>query len=467
MSLTTRLTAFALAALAVVLAGFSATLYGLAYAHLHRQDDERLAAALDTLAAACEVNSEGVEWEPTERRLHIGADAAAVRWVITTEKGAVLGRSPGLTDTDEQDLRTATSAGWRYDWRHLEPDLPFDPSTVTPPRHTFIDITAAVSTAPTRAVLRWLAAALTGVSGAIWLLALPASRWVCRRALRPVQAMAKQADTMQAADRDARLAVAPTGDELEALGRAFNGLLDRMHEAHERQRRFTGDASHQLRTPLAGLLGQVEVSLRQARTADEYRRVLERVHRQGQHLSQIVEMLLFLARADADALPAALETVDLSMWLHQYLLRWADHPRAADLRLKAGSGPSGVKVQPPLLGQLLDNLLDNAVKYSPPNTPIIVRLTASPSAVSVAVEDCGDGISPDDLPHVFTPFYRSDSARRHGRPGVGLGLSVAQRIARLFGGTLTVSSTASDGSRFELTLPRVVVNEPAELSPAK
>ena len=276
--------------------------------------------------------------------------------------------------------------------------------------------------------------------------------------MRPVQTMAAKADAMCAEGGARHLDVAPTGDELEALGRAFNGLLDRLNEALERQRRFTGDASHQLRTPLAGLLGQVEVSLRQARSADEYRRVLDSVRRQGQNLGQIVEMLLFLARADADALPAELGLVDLAVWLPEYGQRWLDHPRAGDLQLELPAVPCGVEIQPPLLGQLLENLFDNACKYSPPNTPVIVRLTAEATTIALVVEDRGDGIPPEDVPHIFEPFYRSAKARRQGRPGVGLGLSVAQRIARLFGAMLTVRSNPGDGSRFELTLPRVAVH---------
>jgi len=264
--------------------------------------------------------------------------------------------------------------------------------------------------------------------------------------------MAAQADAMRAVDRGSRLEVAPTADELAALGQAFNGLLDRLEEAHERQRRFTGDASHQLRTPLTALLGQVEVALRQPRPADEYRRVLESAQRQGRNLTQIVEMLLFLARADADALPAELESVDLAEWLPTYLSHWSQHSRAADLHLNV-SAPCQVHAQPALLGQLLDNLIDNALKYSPPGSPVTLRANVARSSVTLAVEDRGDGITAGDLSHVFEPFFRSERAHRHNQSGVGLGLSIARRIAMLFGGTLTAQSHVGEGSRFELRLP--------------
>jgi len=461
MSLTTRMTAFALAALAAVLIGFSLTLYALAWSHLHRHDDERLIAAMETLSAAVEVNPDGVEWEANVRQMRVGRDEPdeAIRWVIVADAGAVVDRAPGLNDAELQDLLASRSPrDWKYGQSRVQHhELGSVP--IAPEKHRWLDITAAVPLAPTRAALRWLALSLTGISGAIWLLALPTSRWVCRRALRPVRAMAAQADAMRAVDRGSRLEVAPTADELAALGHAFNGLLDRLDESYERQRRFTGDASHQLRTPLAALLIQVEVALRQPRPVEEYRRVLERVHRQGQNLTQIVEMLLFLARADAEALPAELETVDLTDWLPGYLSRWSQYPRAADLHIEA-AGCCHVRVQPPMLGQLLDNLIDNAFKYSQPGSPVTLQLNVDGRSTKLAVEDHGDGIAAEDLPLVFEPFYRSERARKLDRPGVGLGLSVALRIARLFGGTLTAHSQVGEGSRFELTLP--IAESPAE-----
>src|SRR5262249_27189914 len=120
-----------------------------------------------------------------------------------------------------------------------------------------------------------------------------------------------------------------------------------------------------------------------------------------------------------------------------------------------------VKAQTPLLGQLVDNLLDNACKYSEPGTPVTLRVRAEDGGVSLAVEDEGHGIEPADLAHVFEPFYRSPQARKLGRGGVGLGLAVARRIAEAFGGELSVASTPDKGSRFELRLPLESAPPPA------
>jgi signal transduction histidine kinase len=299
-----------------------------------------------------------------------------------------------------------------------------------------------------------LALALAGLSAALLVTAALLARRLCRRALRPVTQMAGAARAMSATDLGLRLPGPGTGDELEDLCRAFNELLGRVQEAFERQRRFTGDASHQLRTPLAVMLGQLEVALRRERPAGEYREALSVAHAQAERLRRIVEALLFLARADAEALLPDLEVVDLGDWLTAHLRHWDGHARRDNLSLNIPPDPPRrVRVQPALLGQLVDNLLDNALNYSEPGTPVTVTIEDAPGGATLTVADAGCGIAPEDLPHVFEPFYRSAQARRLGRAGVGLGLAVARRIAVALGGALTAESTPGAGSRFHLRLP--------------
>jgi signal transduction histidine kinase len=195
--------------------------------------------------------------------------------------------------------------------------------------------------------------------------------------------------------------------------------------------------------------------LRRSRSPEEYQRVLCVVQEQTAHLRKVVEMLLFLARADADAALPDLEIVDLAAWLPGHVQSWSDHARASDVRLEpASSTPMHVKVHPPLLGQLVDNLFDNAGKYSDPGTAITLRLAVDPLHVFLAVQDEGPGIAAGDIPHVFDPFYRSSEARRSGADGVGLGLAVAQRIAVSLGGEISVQSQTGRGTRFTLRLLR-------------
>ena len=465
MTLTNRLLAFFLTMLALVLASFSLTLYLLAHEYLDGIAADRLDAALDTLAAAAELRTDGVEWEPAERQLRLGParKTDAIAWSVSDPDGNVIDRSgdpmPAEADRLRTDRRMASKGErWLFRQRWVEPG----PSTVPGPRpgekidqlYPRLSLVVGGSLEPVRTTLRWLAGAMTVLSIAIWTFTLIAGRSVCRRALLPVRQMADATRTIDVADLAGRLPRAGTGDELDDLSGAFNDLLDRLDESFERQRRFTAEASHQLRTPLTALLGQIEVSLRRQRTADEYSQTLMSVHGQGERLAKIVESLLFLASsADADAQAPGLIPIELRSWLAMHLSSWSHHPRFADIAHEVdGAGPFAVVVQPVLLGELLNILLDNACKFSAPGTPIVVRLRDVGGRIELSVEDRGPGIAAADLPHLFTPFFRSPDARKRGIDGIGLGLAIARRIASAFGGTIA-AEVLPVGVRLALALP--------------
>jgi heavy metal sensor kinase len=343
--------------------------------------------------------------------------------------------------------------------------LPHPPTTSTAPptgqavespdkkRYQVLELVVAAPLAPLEQTLRALALGLTTLSVGAWCLAALLGRWLCQRALAPVTTMAQIARKITAQELDQRLPRPGTADELESLTSAFNDLLTRLQDSFERQQRFTGEASHQLRTPLTAMLGQVEVALRRDRPGEEYRRVLGLVQKQALHLRQIIEMLLFLARADAEAKLPELQLLDLDDWLAQYLPAWEHHPRCGDIRREAGGTHLTVHAHPGLLGQALDNLLDNACKYSQPGTEIVVRTWRQENEVRLAVEDHGYGIGPEELARVFEPFFRSPEVRRRGIQGIGLGLAVTARIIAALGGHIEVESPAGGGCRFVIGLP--------------
>jgi signal transduction histidine kinase len=470
MSLATRLSLFFLAALALVLGAFSVSLYALARSHLLHQLDERSGAALDTLTAATDIEPGGLEWDPSERLLALGGkDGAPLLWGVFDEQGQPVDVPPGAASllggqaerrgTGDQAAADVSWQGapWRLTSRTLRApagsaDAPQD-GEPGKRRYRTLVLVVGVPLDPVLETLHTLAAVLTGLSLATWLAAALAGRWLSRRALVPVAKMAQAARAITPDDLGSRLPGPGTGDELADLGRAFNDLLDRLHDSFERQRRFTGEASHQLRTPLTAMLGQVEVALRRERSPEEYRRVLGLLQKQAGHLRQIVEMLLFLARADAEAKLPELEPLDLPCWLADHLQSWQGHPRHGDLRAEVdAAGPLGVRTHPGLLGQAVDNLLDNACKYSPAGSPILVRVARQGDEVQLAVEDQGQGIAADELPHVFEPFFRSPEARRRGIGGVGLGLAVTARIVAALGGHISAASRPGEGSTFVIRL---------------
>jgi signal transduction histidine kinase len=202
------------------------------------------------------------------------------------------------------------------------------------------------------------------------------------------------------------------------------------------------------------MLGQVDVALRRDRTTVEYHRTVVSVQEQATRLRQIIETLLFLSREDAESSPPESERIELNGWLCEHLTTWKLHPRHDDLRLEAdASQPLWVSVHAGLLGQAVDNLLDNACKYSKPGSTIRARTAHTESTALLAVEDCGYGIPEEDVAYVLEPFFRSTDARRRGVDGAGLGLSLVNRIASTLGGQVVVQSIIGRGSVFTLSFP--------------
>ena len=460
MTLTRRLSLIFLTTLAVVLLGFSVTLYLLARNYLYRQAGDHLVSALDTLAVGVESGPGGLEWEPNERVLPFRTANSPVVWQISDESHRIVDKQgpDGLEHLLASAGKWPDLVHWQGgNWLVAERQLQASGAKALSAgehRYTALHIAAAVSLKPVETTLLRLAGALVVVSGTIWVVALAAAWYVSRRALRPIHRMAQAARSMSAAEMGQRLPVSTTGDELEDLSRAFNGLLDRLQDSFERQQRFAGQASHQLRTPLTALLGQVEVTLRRPRGAEEYREALTAVHAQGVHLRKIVEALLFLTRADAEANLPGLEAIALGPWLEDHMASWSGNARAEDIHIEPGpAGLPTVRAQPVLLGEVVNVLVENACKYSPPGTPISLRLGREGSHVCLTVEDSGPGIADEDMPHVCEPFFRAADVRRRGIAGVGLGLAIARRLISAFGGQLAVKSQAGQGSQFIVSLP--------------
>ena len=475
MSLAARVSGFFLFTLALVLAGVSVTLYLLSSAHLHRDLDERLGLALDMLTTSVDVDPGRVEWNLGARPevLVVQPDETPVFWLVADHVGTTVDRTWDVGSADLLALaKLAPTAGHSHEthtdsrggrWRAALRRIHAGPitgevnqsagvpvGTTNEPRSLVLSTVASLE--PVEAGLRNVALVLTTLSIVFWLLAALVGWRLCKRALLPVTRMAKAAGSMSMAHGDQHLPMPGTGDELDLLAGSFNGLLDRLHQEFERQKRFTGDASHQLRTPLAALLGQLEVARRRERSVEEYRRVLDEVHGEALRLRQIVESLLFMARAESEAGTPELEPIELVLWVRERVACRGLGERYPGIKENVTThAPAWVQVQPQLLGQLLENLLDNASKYSPEGKPIVVEVGREGEYVTLAVQDNGPGIDARDLAHLFEPFYRSAKSRR--RPGVGLGLAVVERIATVFGGTVRAESEPGHGSRFIVRLP--------------
>lgn len=248
-------------------------------------------------------------------------------------------------------------------------------------------------------------------------------------------------------------------DEVGLLAQTFDRLLERIQSAMARERQFSADASHELRSPLTALKGELSVTLARERTAEEYRRVLEVLESTVDDMSLLVEDLLSLSRATAGVLRQ--EEFNLAVLLEQMCERMQVVTDARGLRLTLHTDPSPLLLIADRIkvSRLLTNLIDNAVRYTPRGGSIHVQTRLDGPHVCVEVIDTGIGIAAEHLPHVFERFYRADNARtRDGAGGSGLGLAIADAIARAHGGRITITSTLGRGSTFCVRLPRVTTN---------
>lgn len=474
MTLVHRMSVFFLAILAIVLAGLSICIHIVAHEYLIERDDETLNDALVVLTAAAEQLENGVEWEPYERQVGIGLDPSndQPRWTVRDADLSIVDHSinlgthsPLLEESIKEKADVESWAQeydgtlWHFRSRWVHPTgigAPTEPHLKTYDR---LLLTVGLNLEPTARTLRNLTLTLTGLSLGIWLFAAGFGTWAMQRALRPLTAMADGSRAIAGTDLSARIPDPQTGDELADLAKAFNDLLSRAQESLQRQQRFSSDASHQLRTPLTSMIGHIDVALRRERTSEEYLRVLRLVRQNAAHLNMIVDSLLFLARADREFPLSEKKRTELNSWTEEQLVRWQTHPRIGDIRRSLAAEPIYVSVHQNLLGQLFDNLLDNAIKYSEPGSAITIATRSDGTEGELVVSDTGIGIREQDIPRLFEPFYRGAATVKSVRSGVGLGLSVVKRIADGMGAGVRVESAVNKGSRFIVSIPLSDANQ--------
>jgi len=277
--------------------------------------------------------------------------------------------------------------------------------------------------------------------------------WISRRALSPVDELTNAAMRISVENLSERLPVRNTGDELQRLAETWNDMLGRLQASVQRITSFTADASHELRTPISVILTSAELALRRERDAAEYRAALTGIVSEAERMTGLTEDLLALARADSSQAAPPFESVDLGALAKEVVSEVTANAKRRKIAVTAEADPNApnVRANHSALRRVLLILLDNALKHTPPGGSIEVRSTATPGGATISVRDTGEGIAAADLTHVFERFYRADKSRT-GQNGVGLGLSIAQAIARMHGSEIHVESAPAAGSRFFLSL---------------
>lgn len=276
--------------------------------------------------------------------------------------------------------------------------------------------------------------------------------FLAARALAPIDKITRTARHISAEDLSARLNPPETDDEVGRLAATFDSMLARLEDAFRRERQFTADASHELRTPLSAMQTIMDSTLARQRAPAEYEQALIDLSQEAERMRTLTEGLLHLARNDATRQPAKFECVNLSILLKDVVdsLR----PLAEDKRLKLIDNVPDDDLT--LMGdsdgliRLFVNLLDNAIKYTEQGFITISAKPKDDQLLAVTISDTGVGITPEHLPHIFDRFYRVDKSR--SKNGIGLGLAIAQNVARAHGGEIAVESKVGKGTTFIVQL---------------
>jgi heavy metal sensor kinase len=305
--------------------------------------------------------------------------------------------------------------------------------------------------------MRTLLQVLLVFAPATLLVASGGGLFLANRALAPIDRMTRTAQSISAENLSRRIGAHGPDDEVGRLARTFDMMLARLEAAFARQRQFTADASHEIRTPLTAIIGQIDVALGWPGNLESYRTTLRAVRQQTERLTRLTNDLLLLARMDGQQVAPPTEPIDLGSILPALGAQLEPLASAQGVTLIMPTFPSIIVLgNEDHLMRLFTNLLDNAIRYTPPGGRITLAATYQQGQVVVRVSDTGPGIAPAHLPHLFDRFYRVDRGRNRAQGGSGLGLAIAQSIAQAYGGSLSVESTVGLGSTFSVRLPAAV-----------
>ena len=455
-SVSTRLTLWYLLTLGASLAVFAALVYVVrartAYDELDAQLDlqaHQIVAGYRSAFLSLDVAGE-IE---RDRR------AVAIPFVVREVPGRLIFRSPAFPPFDGVgDGRVAAAA---------RPVAHFLTATdregvprrivtliVERPGAEALAIQVAASMADVATGLRQLGGGMALAIALVLAVAAVGSTVTARRALAPMEAIVERARHIQARQLSERLNVQGGSYELDRLVQTLNEMLDRIETSFRTTRRFAADASHELQTPLAAMRAAVEVTLKQDPGAAAWPDMAADVLAEIDRLSALVKDLRLLALADAGYLMTTPDAVDVAAVAADCceIARVVAAERQITIELQILERPT-IQGSALHLRRVFLNLVENAIRYSPPGGTVQVRVAREGDRVVATIEDQGCGIDPADLPHVFEPFYRADPARARETGGTGLGLAIADQVVRAHGGRIDVASQPGAGSTFRILLP--------------
>ena len=275
------------------------------------------------------------------------------------------------------------------------------------------------------------------------------------RSLKPIREISDTAHRISDGDLSDRIRIREDRSELGTLSAVLNETFEKLEASFEHQVRFTADASHEMRTPIAVILAKSQFALNRVRSTEKYQEALQTCLDSAQHMRKLTDGLLELSKVDSGEFDLRKEDGDFGALTKEVLRLIKPLADEKKLTLNEEMGVARAAFDPQKMRQALLNLLGNAVKYSVEGGKIGVRLTEEDRTLTLIIRDSGTGIRPEALPHVFERFYRVDRARTHGgSSGTGLGLAITKAIIEAHGGRIEVESVPGEGTEFRVIFPK-------------
>ncbi len=293
---------------------------------------------------------------------------------------------------------------------------------------------------------------LLGAAGLAW--------WLTSWIVSPVSSLAQAAAKITHRQLDRRLDSPQSTLEMTRLADSFNAMLDELQNAFIKQRQFTADAAHELRTPVSIVTAQSELSLSKTRSIEHYRQSLQTCLQASSHMRVLVDQLLQLSRLDVGAVDEEVSLLDLDMVVSESMRMLTPLALARGLTLQTSTSPCQVRGNPNQLRQVILNLVGNAIQFSDDGDCVAVSVAVVSDSAELAVRDMGIGIAAEHLPHLCDRFFRVDKARTTtGASGTGLGLSIVREIVAAHDGTMAIESQPGVGTTVRIALPLGTVRE--------
>ncbi|HVK40517.1 MAG TPA: ATP-binding protein [Candidatus Kapabacteria bacterium] len=459
-TITTRLTFAYTAVFALIIAAVMATIYMRFAADMQDDIDAELRSYTDFVLS--EIGSPGRTLGETFAKMQSATTEASLRFrsmrlVLLDEDTVIYERSRRVPIQDLLDTLSAGGAlrrGYRsvklrgIPCRAFSRTAPFDSTGNT----AMVVVTSLENYTESVDQMEVLLA----LSALFALLAAGAGGWlIARRALAPVASMTTAAAQISSSNLDRRVPVGRSHDELSMLAGTFNDMIERLQQSFESQRRFIADASHDIRTPIAVIRGELELLQRRIKGEPPTRDALDRAIAELDRLNQLANDLLLLARAEAGQLPQARQQERLDELLAESASSLRRLASQKDVAIKVDIYDAAeVRCDPQMLRRAVSNLIENAIKFSPASMSVRTSLFVTGRRASIVIIDRGEGIPPKDLPRIFDRFYRGDRSRGHR--GTGLGLTIAKAIIEDHGGTVHIASELGVGTTITVTLPVIL-----------